>query len=136
VEKVPNDPATLNNLAYLLCEEPATAAEAVSLSRKAVDIAEKSAMSSALRASLLQTQGVCLLRTRDYVKAEEVFRQAIGLEPSSIDARVGLAEAALEQGRPEEARQLFRILDDGSARTISPSVQERINGLRSRVKKP
>jgi putative thioredoxin len=50
------------------------------------------------------------LAPTDPDRAEALYREAIGLDPTLDAARIGLAEIALAAGRPDEARALIDLL--------------------------
>jgi len=62
---------------------------------------------SAPDADSLTNLGVALLLRRRYGEAEENFRQALKLQPSSLSAGLNLADCQLLQGHGAEARALY-----------------------------
>ena len=101
LEVSPNDTGALNNLAFLLSEDPATAPEAAKFAQKAVDLATAQGAAPTLRKSFLDTLGVSLLKAERYRDAEEAFRKGLAIDPNGIELSIGLAEATLAQGTPD-----------------------------------
>jgi tetratricopeptide (TPR) repeat protein len=52
---------------------------------------------------------------KQFAAAEKLYRQALMADPESRDARFGLAQVLLWEGRFSEARRLFKTLDGGDA---------------------
>ena len=133
MEQLPNDPPLLNNLAYLLCDSPDTVGEAVKLSARAVELSERSVAGPQLRKAFLETHGVCLLRANQAKDAESAFRKAIDLDPSGIEAGVGLAEALVAQERGTEARPILDRIESSPNKPTDAKVLERIKALRAKL---
>lgn len=50
---------------------------------------------------------------RDYVSAEEMYREVLANDPDNKDARLGLAEVTLWSGHPRDAQAMYQdVLDD------------------------
>jgi len=134
LEQTPDDPALLNNLAYMVTFTEGGAPEAAKLATRAVEIADRSVSVPALRRAFLETQGVCLFRNGQHREAEAAFRKALSIDANAIEAIVGLAESLEAQGKGDDARtQLLRVPSDGS-KPLSPELDARIKALREKLK--
>jgi tetratricopeptide (TPR) repeat protein len=133
IEADPTDATALNNLAFILAEDPATAAEAVPLAQKAVDLAEGQNSPAGLRRAFMDTLGVAQLRCGRFKEAEDTFRKGIELGPGTFDLNVGLAEATLAQGNSDTARSVIQLWDAGAA-PRDPALEKRISILRGSLK--
>jgi tetratricopeptide (TPR) repeat protein len=134
IESNPNDAAALNNLAYILASDAATAPEAVTYAQRAVDAAEKQNGAVSVRKSFLDTLGVALLKCGRYRDAEDTFRKGLSLDPTSLDLGVGLAEAALAQGNPDQTRTFIRQWDQRSGSGgMSPDLTKRVDTMRAKL---
>lgn len=133
IDKVPNDPASLNNLAYLLSSDPATVGEAVTLAQRAVEIAEKTVQAPNLRTSFLETLGVCHLRAGQAAEAEQAFRRATDLNPTALEAWLGLGEALVAQERLDDARPILQRIDAAASKPTGNEFPQRLEQLRARL---
>ena len=133
LEIVPEDPETLNNLAYTLTSKLDRAAEAVPLAEQARALRPDSP-------NILDTLGLAYLRTGRSADAVEPLEQAVALQQDPGD-RVSvlghLAEAVLEQGDvnraedlAEEASELLRDQEDPDDET-----KEELADLRERIRR-
>ncbi len=136
VQEVPNDPISLNNLAFLLSGDDSTVGEAVTMAKRAVAASEGSSQVASLRRNFLDTLGFTHLRARQYPQAEAAFRKALVIDSTALDSSVGLAEAALEQGRDQEAQNLLISLDNRRVEPTDPALIKRIAAIRQRVAAP
>lgn len=93
----PDDMLALNNLAYVLVDEPDGSAEALSLARRAYEVARG-------LGPVADTYGWVLFRTGDAAQAERVLRDAAARQPALADVRVHLARVLLAQGRLPDAK--------------------------------
>ncbi len=134
VDKVPNDPASLNNLAYLLSADPATVEESVTLAKRAVEIAEKTVQSPTLQTSFLETLGVCHYRAKQYPEAERAFRRATDLNPTSLEAWLGLTEALTEMERYGDAKASLARIDAAPSKPTANDFGARLEAIRGRLK--
>jgi tetratricopeptide (TPR) repeat protein len=133
LEVSPNDTGALNNLAFLLSEDPATAPEAAKFAQKAVDLATAQGAPSTLRKSFLDTLGVSLLKSDRFRDAEEAFRKGLAIDPNGIELSIGLAEATLAQGTPDQARTLVKQWDTGSQKPSDPDLAKRVAAIREKL---
>lgn len=110
VKDAPENPAAVNNLAYLLVERKNKAAEALPYAERAVRLAPTDV-------NVLDTVGTVHLRNSNLSQAEAVLREAVRLAPESVAANFHLGETIARAGRPTEARQYFdRVVElTGSA---------------------
>lgn len=122
----PDDPDTLNNLAYLLLERGGDTAEALGFARRAVAVLREAGAPGEAMAAYLDTLGTAMTRNGDPEGAAAVFEEALEARPGYDYALVGLAECRVELGQPDEARQLLARLRDPS-----PSLRDRIETVRS-----
>jgi Flp pilus assembly protein TadD len=93
----PDNPGTMNNVAYHVARSGGDLAEAERLAREAVrrdPIAEH-----------LDTLGFILVRRGDWAGAESALRRALSLDPKLASARLSLAEALAGLGRRDDARR-------------------------------
>jgi Flp pilus assembly protein TadD len=134
VEKFPNDPIPLNNLAYLLSSDPKTTAEAVTFAKRAVEVAESTVQSPQLRRNFKETLGVCYFRNKQCSEAEHIFREALALDVNGLESMVGLAESLQCLQKPDEAKSLLQRIDARPKQEISKELQPRIDDLRSKLK--
>ncbi len=138
IDTNPNDALALNNLAFLLTEDPGTAPEAATLAQKAVDLGSVPGFDSNLLRSFLDTLGVALLRCEKPKEAEAAFRKGLAMNPNTLDLNVGLAEARLNQGFPEDAKRIMQIWDTqastGSAQDAN--LTKRVADIKSRLQSP
>lgn len=81
--------------------------------------------SAANRVQFLMTFGIALSKIGDDAGAQKKFRQAVELDPASIDARLNLAVSLCRTGGTNEAIELFESVKN------TPSLDE---DLRRRVK--
>lgn len=110
VKDAPDNPAAVNNLAYLLVERKNKPAEAL-------PYAERAARLAPTDVNVLDTVGTVHLRNNNLGQAEAVLREAVRLAPESVAANFHLGETIARAGRPTEARQYFdRVVElTGSA---------------------
>ena len=101
----PDDPVTLNNLAFVLVRL-GRAGDALPLGERAVSLLGKDA-SPALTATLLDTLGRAQLGTGSAGAAEATFRRGYRLRPDNAALAVGLGEALAALDKTEELRELL-----------------------------
>ena len=132
------DPAALRALVDAGSPAPAEVAAAV------CRIAERAIASGALESAqaaleraleiapddvaLLAAAGTVRLALGDAALAEPLLERVIAAEPGNLTARTGLAHAALDQGRVDEARERYAALPgDAPAATIVIPVHNRVD---------
>jgi len=96
------DPTALNNLAYLLADDPAERPRAIEAARRAVRLAPDAA-------PLRDTLGWVLYRDGQLEAAERQLVRAAALRPSHPTIRYHLAAVLAAAGRPERAQGHLRI---------------------------
>jgi spermidine synthase len=105
----PENGAALNNLAWILAQDPATAGEAVAFAARAVALEPTPGNRD--------THGFALLRAGRSAEAERLFRDILSDAPDDPDARLHLAMLLSETGRSGEARPILEALVRGAAGT-------------------
>jgi GT2 family glycosyltransferase len=79
-------------------------------------------------AALLAAAGTVRLALGEPAAAQALLERALEIEPGNLTARTGLAHAALDQGRVEEARERYAALPgDAPAATIVIPVMNRVD---------
>lgn len=127
LERSQDNPAVLNNLAFLLVKTDGSMDEALSLATRAVDLAPQVP-------TFLDTKGVALLRLAQYAEAETVFRGALDLDSSDPALHLGLAEALAGQEKFEEARsRLEQVRVAIGQRPLGPHARARYEALQSQL---
>ncbi|MFG0242147.1 MAG: tetratricopeptide repeat protein [Phycisphaerales bacterium JB054] len=122
----PDDPDTLNNLAYLLLEGEGNEQEALGLIEHAVGVLREAGAPANQLVAYLDTLGTALLRTGEAERAVVIFREALTANPGYEYALVGMAEAQLAVGNPDEARSVLRRVQ-----TANPALAERLARVRA-----
>jgi Flp pilus assembly protein TadD len=128
----PNQPAALNNLAYVLMLKGDSGAmgEAHQLSTAAVTASPTTASFHDTLARIEAKRG-----NRD--AAMTSFHRALALDPASLEAMIGLADVLLQNGNREDARsQLGQI--DAAAQTsprLPPQLQSQLDSVRSALRR-
>lgn len=122
----PNDPDTLNNLAYLLLEREGYEEEALGFVERAVRVLRDAGAPADQLVAYLDTLGTALLRTGDAEGAVAIFREALAADPTYDYALVGMAEAQLAVGNLDEARSVLRRVQ-----TTNPALAERLARVRA-----
>ena len=92
----PDDVIAANNLAYVLAEDQAYRAEALTLARRAYERARG-------EPTVADTYGWVLLQSGDTTQAIRVLQEAVRRGPAVADAHLHLALALLAAGRTAEA---------------------------------
>ena len=132
------DPAALRELVDAGSPAPAEVAAAV------CRIAEQAIASGALEpaqaaleralelapddAALLAAAGTVRLALGDAAAAEALLERALEIDPENLTARTGLAHAAVDQGRVDEARERYAALPgEAPAATIVIPVMNRVD---------
>lgn len=76
----------------------------------ALEVANKTVAAFPASASALRMQGQVLLKVSQYTDAVRAYRRAVELDPSSLDAQIGLASAQWGAGMRAEAQSGFEKL--------------------------
>jgi predicted Zn-dependent protease len=100
----PRLPAAQNNLAYLLYRRDGDMSEARDLALKAVAAHPNIA-------GFQETLARVLGKLGQHADAAKHYRDALELDPSYVDAILGLADALLQQGQAQEARSELDKID-------------------------
>jgi Tfp pilus assembly protein PilF len=95
LEKAPNDPVLLNNLAVLYQDKGDP--RAVELARHAYELMPKAA-------SIMDTYGWILVGTGQFDEAQRLLRAALDAAPRSSEIRYHYAVALAKAGKTDEAR--------------------------------
>jgi cellulose synthase operon protein C len=98
LERDPDNPVVLNNLAYLLGADAATRDEAIRFAEAALARAPASA-------SVADTLGWLVYQKGDLPRAQKLLAQAVAAEPRNPQMRYHLGTVLAKQGRKEEARR-------------------------------
>lgn len=98
IERAPENPILLNNLAYLLSADPATRDEAVPLAERAHALAPKSPV-------VADTLGWILYLKGDLARAEALLDPAAKAAPGIAEVRYHLGMVYAKQGKAAEARR-------------------------------
>jgi tetratricopeptide (TPR) repeat protein len=96
--RAPDNPGLMNNLAYLLARDPATAEEAVGLAEKALARAPDSG-------AIADTLGWALYQKGELGRAEEILSRVAKAAPQVVEVRYHLGMVYAKQGKSEEARR-------------------------------
>lgn len=104
IAEVPKSARARNSLAYLLVSQSRNLDEALQLSNEA-------ALAMPDRASVIDTQARALFAQGDLAGASLRFVEALRLDPSYLDALVGLATVRHQQGNEREAVALITQID-------------------------
>jgi Flp pilus assembly protein TadD len=113
----PREPASLNNLAWILQERGDI---------RAVRLAETALKAAGDDPAILDTAGWVQFRLGDKQRALELLRKADSLAPGDPDIRYHLAAVLAETGDKAEARRLLEEALAGSARFPSRAEAERL----------
>ncbi len=122
----PDDPAVMNNLAYLILRTNGSGEEALSLAERAVEAAPDVPV-------FVDTRASALLALGRLEEAREEFRRGLELDPGDVDLLLGLAETELRLGAVEAATV---ALERAAARGPRNAAQrEELADLGSRLEK-
>ncbi|MDZ4803363.1 MAG: fused MFS/spermidine synthase [Candidatus Eisenbacteria bacterium] len=99
IELEPENAGALNNLAWILSQDVATAAEAVGFARRAVAVEPVD--------PYRDTLGWSLFQSGDMVLAEKIFRDIMLRAPDNLEARFHLARLLIQKGQGPLARPLL-----------------------------
>jgi len=132
LEKYPDDPEMLNNMAYLLAGVTGKPEEAVAYAEKAVKLSPN-------RADVLDTLGYVYIRVKRFKDAEDVLRRAVPLadnERSGLHIAMHMAEAVAGQGRKEDAKRAIQTAQEilgGMGDKADPDSRREFEEVRKRV---
>lgn len=126
LQRRPDDPDALNNLAYLLIEKGGSVEEALGYARRAVETLRSRGAPPDRLVEYLDTLGSALLEAGQPTEALAAFEEALRARPTYDFALVGLSETYAALGRSDEARQTLAKITG----PISPSLSERVRDLR------
>jgi tetratricopeptide (TPR) repeat protein len=123
LRRVPDDPALLNNLAYLLAKTPKNLPEAATLSERAYKKAPRNA-------SIADTYGWILFQQGSVKRALPPLQEAARLAPASAEIQYHLGAAYARLGKRAEARRALeqalqgpRLEDASAARKLLDSLR-------------
>jgi predicted Zn-dependent protease len=128
--EMPQNPAILNNFAYLLASSRPGSTEAVDLARRAVAAATEQGISPMARRSLLETLGYAQVRAGQHAEAEQTFESGLKIDGAAVDLLIGKLEAQVALGKMEEARAGVAQLDARVRATLSPQLAARLAAVR------
>ncbi len=128
LEALPDNPAALNNFAYLLIKSGGSPAEAEALADRAVAAAQREGLAGASLAGMLHTLGEARLKGGRLPEAEQAFGRGLAADPSNPHLLLGLVETHLEAERPEDAASAMQRLDSALRAGIpdEPGFKERL----------
>ncbi|HXK33751.1 MAG TPA: tetratricopeptide repeat protein, partial [Dehalococcoidia bacterium] len=107
-----DQPAALNNLAYLLLRNGESTSEAVTLARRACEAAARRGWPDSQRLSLLDTLGQALLANDEPENALRTFEEGLHIAPTDARFLIGCAECALTLGDAVRAEAALRSLEE------------------------
>ena len=96
VDAQPNNPATLNNLAWALAQNK---------DPKAIEFAEKANKLAPDQPALMDTLGVLLVDKGDTARGLELLQKAVSHAPQSALIRFNFAKALVKAGKKDEAKK-------------------------------
>ena len=121
VDAQPNNPATLNNLAWALAQNK---------DPKAIEFAEKANKLAPDQPALMDTLGVLLVDKGDTARGLELLQKAVSLAPQSALIRFNFAKALVKAGKKEEAkRELDELAKLGDKFPAQTEVAKLLQGL-------
>lgn len=122
----PNDPAMLNNLAYILCEN-------LNQPQQALPYAQRAAELAADEASVLDTLGWVQFRSGQVSQGIQTLRRALEISPLP-DTYYHLGEIYRQQDALDDARQMYesaqQLADRRGQTDISEKSRQRLEELR------
>ena len=117
LERAPSNPGVLNNLAYLLTDDPASRDEAVTLAEKALAGAPASA-------AIADTLGWALYQKGELDRAEALLSRVAKAAPASGEVRYHLGMVYAKQGKTDEARrELEAAVQAGNFKALAEARQ-------------
>ncbi|MBK7325008.1 MAG: PEP-CTERM system TPR-repeat protein PrsT, partial [Propionivibrio sp.] len=121
VDAQPNNPATLNNLAWALAQNK---------DPKAIEFAEKANKLAPDQPALMDTLGVLLVDKGDTARGLELLQKAVSLAPQSALIRFNFAKALVKAGKKDEAkRELDELAKLGDKFPAQTEVAKLLQGL-------
>jgi tetratricopeptide (TPR) repeat protein len=126
---LPDQPESLNNLAYLILLRGGDLNEAKGLADKAVQIAPQTA-------GFYDTLGRILAKQGDRDAAIANFHTALRVDPNNLEALIGLASTLCDAGKRESAMSLMPQIDTAvrSRPGMSAALRKELDAVRSAVK--
>jgi tetratricopeptide (TPR) repeat protein len=126
----PKQPAAQNNLAYVLLLKGGPLEEAQQLSNSAIAAAPNVASFHDTLARIEAKRG-------NLDAAVTNFRKALSLDPGSIEAMIGLADALSQNNRPDEARAQLAQIDNSlqSSPRLAPALKSQLDSLRRALRR-
>lgn len=121
LEAQPNDPAVLNNLAWVAgqLKDP-----------KAIEYAEKANKLAPNQPALMDTLGVLLVDKGDSARGLELLKKALELAPQATQIRFNYAKALIKAGQKAEARkELDQLVKLGDQFPAQAEVAELLKAL-------
>jgi putative PEP-CTERM system TPR-repeat lipoprotein len=115
----PDNPAVLNNLAYvmLLRKDP-----------RAVEVAAKAYEGLPQNPAVQDTYGLALVRSGSLDRGVELLRRAASALPGNAEVQLHLAEALLQAKQPAEARTVLNRVINGDASAASKDAARELLG--------
>ena len=132
-KQYPKNPIVLGMKSLTIVESGGDARAALESATRAVALAESGSGDRYALTNALDALGQANLAAGQPGEAEKAFRRILGLQLSSPIARLGLAEALLASGKPDEAKRIAN--DPTLANDIErlPELRGRFERLRSRL---
>ncbi len=137
LNREPTNAMVMNNLAYLLYEINKTDSDAESLARQAVDLAKQYRFNNAVRANLIETLGLILIKNKKYDDAVSFLTEGKSLDIDSLPVRIALIEAYLGKGDNVKASNELNDFDRTLRQTNRPLSREqsqRLDVIRNTLK--
>ena len=128
----PNQPAAQNNLAYVLLLKGGDARLA-----EAQELAAAAVTASPNFSSFYDTLARVEAKRGRLDAAVTAFRRALSLEPASVEAMIGLADALSLSGRRDEARAQLAQIDSAlqAVPRLSKPLQAQLDAVRGQVRR-
>lgn len=128
LERQPNDPATLNNLAHIIMAQPARLAEAL-------DLVNRALQQQPQNPSILDTKGQILLAMGKLSEAAAELERAASIRPGDAKILLNLVQARIQQNRLDEARRTLDEVEQAQSgrSTLDAQDQQRIKEMRQEL---
>jgi Flp pilus assembly protein TadD len=118
----PENPVILNNLAWILAHDAATAAEAPSFSARAIALNRTPGN--------LDTHGWALYKAGRTEEAEAALREAVSLAANDMETLFHLAIVLAGNGKRDEARGAFeRVVQADASGDLARQARQNLEGL-------